>query len=142
MGAPSGPIVPPRPPPELSAEQKRQLRSLVAKGQKQLKAREWSGALAAFEQARKIDAADPEAATGAGIALLNLGQKVEAEAAFRDALGRDPKNALALYQLGEVFYESQHYVGAARFWLQVLEEDPQLGERMKLKSRVAEAQSR
>jgi tetratricopeptide (TPR) repeat protein len=141
MGAPSGPIEPPPPPPELDAAQKRDLHALVAKGQKLLKTREWSAALAAFQKAREIDAADTDAATGAGIALLNLGQKVEAEAAFRDALGRDPKNSLALYQLGEVFFENQHYVGAARFWLLVMDEDPELAERMKLKSRVAEAQS-
>jgi tetratricopeptide (TPR) repeat protein len=142
MAPPSGPIEPPPPPPELSDVQRRQLRALVAKGQRSLKAREWSEALAAFVQARKIDAGDVDAATGAGIALLNLGQRVDAESAFRDALGRDPKNALALYQLGEVFFENQHYVGAARFWLQVVEEDPELGERMKLKGRIADAQSR
>jgi tetratricopeptide (TPR) repeat protein len=142
MSPPSGPIDPPPPPPELSDAQKRQLRALVAKGQRSLKAREWSEALAAFVQARKIDAGDGDAATGAGIALLNLGQRVDAEAAFRDALGRDPKNALALYQLGEVFFENQHYVGAARFWLQVMDQDPELGERMKLKGRIADAQSR
>ncbi len=142
MGAPSGPIKPPSPPPELSALQKRQLAALVAKGQAQIKARQWNAALATFEQARQIDRDNSDAATGAGIASLNLGQRLDAETAFRDALGRDPKNSLALYELGEVFYENEHYVGAARFWLQVLEEDPALGERQKLKDRVVEAQGK
>jgi tetratricopeptide (TPR) repeat protein len=142
MGNPMGPIEAPPPPPNLDAAQRRELRALVAKGQQQLKSREWSLALKSFSQAREYDAADPEAATGAGVALMNLGQRVDAEAALRDALGRDPKNSLALYQLGELFFENEHYVGAARFWLQVLEEDPALGERMKLKSRIADAQNR
>ncbi|MHB8417583.1 MAG: tetratricopeptide repeat protein [Myxococcales bacterium] len=141
-GMGSGPIGPPPPAPELSASQQRELRTAVAEGQRLADKRDWAGSLAAFDRARGIDRADPDAATGAGIALLNLGQRADAEAAFRDALGRDPAHGLALYELGEVFFENEHYAGAARFWGQLEQSDPKLASQVGLSKRLADAQSR
>ena len=72
--------------------------------------------------------------------VLNQGKLLAAEAALRDALGREPSDSLALYELGEVFFENQHYAGASRFWTQVLEQDPKLGEELKLEAKLEAAQ--
>ncbi len=39
-----------------------------------------------------------------------------------------------------MFFKSEHYAGAARFWSQVLEEDPKLAEEMRVKDRLQAAQ--
>jgi cytochrome c-type biogenesis protein CcmH/NrfG len=66
----------------------------------------------------------------------------EAEAALRDALGRAPDDALALYELGEVYARSEHYAGAAKFWLQVVDEDPKLSEKLQLAEKIRVAEER
>jgi tetratricopeptide (TPR) repeat protein len=142
MGMGAGPIEGPAPAPDLTAKERRELAAAIGEGQRLLDKRDWAGALGAFDRARKIDRADPDAATGAGIALLNLGQRVDAEAAFRDALGRDPAHGLALYELGEVFFENEHYAGAARFWGQLQQSDPKLAAKVGLDKRLADAQAR
>jgi cytochrome c-type biogenesis protein CcmH/NrfG len=142
MGRGQGPIQPPPPPPELSPKQRHELELAVAEGQRRSAKKDWTGSLSAFEKARKLDRADPQAATGAGIALLQLGKRLEAEAAFRDALGRDPQNGPALYELGELFFESEHFAGATRFWNQLLEQDPNTAEKYRVRARLAEAQAK
>ena len=137
-----GPIEPPEPPPGLSAKQQRELEAAVRAGQRLLEKRSWAEALVAFDRGRKLDRADAQAATGAGIALLNLGQRLDAEAALRDALGRDPADGLALYELGELFFEGQHFAGAARFWSKLLKDDPKTAERYDVRARLADAQAR
>jgi tetratricopeptide (TPR) repeat protein len=137
-----GPIEPPTSPPELGVKQQRELTLAVAEGERLTGKRDWAGSLAAFDRARKLDRADPKAATGAGIALLNLGKRVDAEAAFRDALGRDPQDGLALYELGEVFFENDHFAGATRFWSQLLQQDPKTAEKYGVKARLEDAQAK
>ena len=137
-----GPIEPPPPAPELGPGQRRELKNAVASGQRLARKHDWNGSLAAFDRARRLDRADPEAATGAGIALLNLSKRAEAEAAFRDALGRDPKQGPALFELGEVFFEEEHFAGAARFWTQLLQQDPATADKYGVKARLAEAQAK
>ena len=141
-GSGPGPIEPPPPPPELTPKQRHELELAVAEGERRNAKRDWTRSLAAFEKARKLDRADPRAATGAGIALLQLGKRLESEAAFRDALGRDPKNGQALYELGEVFFENEHFAGAARFWNQLLDRDPKTAAKYDVKARLAEAQAK
>ena len=68
---------------------------------------------------------------------MNLGRLLEAEAALRDALGREPNDAQALAQLGEVFFRSAHYAGAAKFWLQVMDEDGEMGRKLGLPGKIA-----
>ncbi len=136
-----GPIGAPAPPPELTARDQKALAAAVAQGQKRLDARDWAGALVAFDRARKLDRADASAATGAGLALLNLGQRADAEAAFRDALGRDPRDGTALYGLGEVFFENEHYAGAARFWKQLLSSDPKVAKKYGVEARLQAAEA-
>lgn len=138
----NGPIRPPPPAPTLTRKQQSVLKAACAEGQKLLGKHAWADALAAFGRARAIDPADPDAATGAGIALLNLGKRVEAEGALRDALGRDPHHGLALYELGEVFFENEHYAGASRFWTQLKQQDPGLAAQYGVDGRLAEAQAK
>ncbi len=140
MGA--GPIEPPSPPPTLGPKEQGELQRAVALGQRLEEKSDWQGALAAFEKGRKLDRADPQAATGAGIALLKLGKRLEAEAALRDALGRDPQNGPALYELGELFFENEHFAGATRFWNQLLQQDPQTAEKYGVRARLADAQAK
>ncbi len=137
----SGPLSPPTQAPQLSAEALRALDAAVAEGRRRLSARDLNGALAAFERARKIDPADPGAATGDGIALLELGRRTEAEAALRDALGRNPHDGLALYELGEVFFQGGHFAGAARFWRQLENEAPEIAKARGVQKRIAEAEA-
>jgi tetratricopeptide (TPR) repeat protein len=135
------PMGPPVPRPALTPDQQKALRAAVAEGARALGQRSWQEALAAFDRARQLDPADEEAARGAGQALMALGDRMKAEAAFRAALGRNPRDALALYELGEVFFQNQHYAGAARFWTQVLDLDPKVATQFKVKERIAEAQA-
>jgi tetratricopeptide (TPR) repeat protein len=137
-----GPIEPPSPPPALGPKQQRELQLAVAEGERLSGRSNWPAALAAFDRARRLDRADPRAATGAGLALLKLGKRVEAEAALRDALGRDPQAGAALYELGELFFENEHYAGAARFWSQLLQQNPTTADKYGVKARLAEAQAR
>jgi tetratricopeptide (TPR) repeat protein len=140
MGA--GPMQPLPPRPVLTAEQTQALNAAVAEGQRALEKRSWKEALESFHRALVLDPGNPDAARGAGMAFLELGQRMEAETAFRAALGRNPDDALALYELGEVFFQNQHYTGAARFWTQVLSMDPKVAAQFKLKERIAEAQAK
>ncbi len=135
-----GPIQPPPPAPRLSEGQQATLEGAIARGETALSAKRWQEAREAFDEARKLDAGNLRAARGDGIALLNLGRLTEAEGALRDALGRDPDDSLALYELGEVFFKSEHYAGAARFWSQVLEQDPKLAEQMGVADKLKAAQ--
>ena len=112
----------------------------MARGEAALEQKQWELARAAFARGRALDPTDAAAARGEGIALLNLGQRLEAEADLRVALGRDPDDALALFELGQVFFAGQHYTGAARFWSQVLEEDPKLATKLDVKAQLAAAQ--
>jgi len=135
-----GPIAPPLPAPQLNEEQRKALEEALVGGETALAAKRWTAARDAFGAARKLDRGNVRAARGAGIALLNLGKLLEAEDALRDALGRDPNDSLALYELGEVFFKGEHYAGAARFWSQVIEEDPTLAEQLAVPSRLQAAQ--
>ena len=142
VGMGSGPVEAPPAPPDVAVKEQRALSEAVAEGDRLSQRRDWAGALVAYDRARAIDRADPDAATGAGIALLNLGQRADAEAAFRDALGRDPNHGLALFELGEVFFENEHFAGAARFWAQLLQQNPELAKKYGLEKRLADAQAR
>lgn len=57
----------------------------VRNGVQLLNARDYDGALAAFEQALALDANNPGACAGRGKALLGLGRTSEADAAFQRA---------------------------------------------------------
>jgi len=135
-----GPIQPPPPAPRLGQPQQRTLDEAIARGEAALSAKRWQEAHEAFVEGRKLDAGNLKAARGDGIALLSLGKLSDAEAALRDALGRDPDDSLALYELGEVFFKGEHYTGAARFWSQVLEQDPKLAQQMGVQGKLQAAQ--
>jgi cytochrome c-type biogenesis protein CcmH/NrfG len=124
----------------LTADQEKALKAALAEGQGALDRKSWKEAFGSFERALKVDPGDADAARGAGMALMQLGQLMEAEAAFRAALGRNPNDALALYALGEVFFQNKHYAGAARFWTHLLTLDPKLAAQYKVQDRIAEAQ--
>lgn len=142
FGPAFGPIGAPAQAPTLSAKDRRALEEALREGEARSAKRDWAKALNAFERARKLDPDDDGAARGAGIALLNLGRREEAEAALRAALGRDPADGIALYELGEVFFENEHYAGAARFWSQLLQSDPKVAQQYGVQQRLADAKSR
>jgi tetratricopeptide (TPR) repeat protein len=135
-----GPIQPPPPAPRLSEPLEKTLDDAIVRGEAALSAKRWEDAREAFGEGRKLDTGNLRAARGEGIALLNLGKLIEAEGALRDALGRDPDDSLALYELGEVFFKSEHYTGAARFWSMVLEQDPKLAQQMGIPDKLKAAQ--
>jgi tetratricopeptide (TPR) repeat protein len=135
-----GPIQPPPPAPRMNDAQQKLINEAIARGEAALSAKRWQEAHEAFGEGRKLDAGNLKAARGDGIALLNLGKLSDAEGALRDALGRDPDDSLALYELGEVFFKSEHYTGAARFWSQVLEQDPKLAQQMGVQGKLQAAQ--
>ncbi|MHB1845393.1 MAG: tetratricopeptide repeat protein [Deltaproteobacteria bacterium] len=137
-----GPIAPEAPAPALGAKERRALEAAVHEGDELLSKRAWEKALSAFDRARHVDSSDARAATGAGVALLNLGRRLDAEAALRSALGRDPNDGTALYELGEVFFENEHYAGAARFWSQLVQSDPATAKKYGVDARLRDAQSR
>lgn len=135
-----GPITPPPPPRALRNDQRQALARAVARGTAALADKDWPAARAAFASGRQLDPGDVEAARGEGVALLKQGHLLEAEAALRDALGRNPDDALSLYQLGEVYFREEHYTGATRFWSQVMESDPKLSSELKLGEKIQAAQ--
>ena len=136
----TGPIQPPAPPPVLNEAQRQLMATSNHKGAALLAAKSWAAARDAFAVARRMNPGNPEAARGQGIALMNLGRLLEAEAALRDALGREPNDAQALAQLGEVFFRSAHYAGAAKFWLQVMDEDGEMGRKLGLPGKIQQAE--
>jgi len=135
-----GPIAAPPPAPVLNGQQRRSLEQAVAEGEAALSRKRWEAARDAFARARRLDPGDLAAARGEGTALLNQGKLLEAEAALRDGLGREPTDALSLYELGEVYSRSEHYAGAAKFWLQVVEEDPKLAAKLELPAKIRRAE--
>jgi len=83
----------------------------------------------AFGEARKLDAGDLKAARGDGIALLNLGARRRRRRAPGCARARSRRQPRPL-RAREVFFKSEHFTGAARFWSQVLAQDPKLAQQM------------
>ena len=88
-------------------------------GQARMAAGDYGAAATAFDHAARLAPADADYPAQAGEALLQGAQgKVppEAQAAFREALRRDPKNAAARYQLARARIADGDLAGGVAQW--------------------------
>lgn len=87
---------------------------------------DWPGALAAAEEALRLDPEHETAANLRGMALVKLGRKREAEAALDGLLARDPENALSQANQGWTQLERNDPKRALEHFRESLRIDPTL----------------
>ncbi len=81
-------------------------------------------ALAAYEQAIRLDPNSAVAYNGKGIALCDLERYEEALAAYEQAIRLDPNNAVTYRNKGHVLYDLKSYEEALAVYVQAIRLDP------------------
>jgi tetratricopeptide (TPR) repeat protein len=88
--------------------------------------RQVEDALAAFDQACRLDPSFADAHEGRGTALFSLGRMGEALEAYERAIQLNPSYAAAFCGKGNIFYESKDYTGALQAYEHAILLDPSL----------------
>jgi tetratricopeptide (TPR) repeat protein len=83
-----------------------------------------SPALAAYEQALKLDSKMSSAHYNAGVVLTRLNQPKRALTSFLKAGKLDPKSSDAFYNAAQVYYNQKDYKNALKYWQKVLALEP------------------
>lgn len=86
----------------------------------------WRSPLALNEQALEGGSGTPRSWNTVGVAKLDAGDLVGAEAAFRQALSRSRKDGTALTNLGQVAERQEDTAGAERWYRQAIGDEPAL----------------
>jgi serine/threonine protein kinase len=89
-----------------------------------LKAKRYQEALAAFEQAIRLDPDDASIYNGKGLVLRELKRSQEALAAYERAIRLDPNYAEAYFNKGNVLDDLEHYEEALAAYEQAIRLDP------------------
>jgi tetratricopeptide (TPR) repeat protein len=100
----------------------------MARGDRERERARARAALDAYGRASKVEPSRPEAYVGQGRALLTLGDPRSAAAAFRKALGVNPRYSVAEYWLGEAYRRAGQAADAKAAYGRYLEAAPEGAE--------------
>jgi len=101
---------------------------------------QWPNAIAFYQQAFALDAADVNVSTDLGTALWYSGRPDEALAQYDRSLAISPAHAQTLYNIGIVRADGKHdYPGAATAWEKLLETSPAYPHAAEVRQLLADA---
>ena len=94
--------------------------SLIAKGEANIKSREFEAAIEAFNAAIKMRPEMYEGYYKLGTAYMNTDQLLQAMQSFQEAYNRQPKELSLLLRISEICYRMHDYYRAAEMLTEVL----------------------
>jgi tetratricopeptide (TPR) repeat protein len=96
----------------------------MARGDRLRESDRAEAALDAYGKASDLEADRSEAVAGKGLALLDMGQPLQAEAAFRQALSLNPRYGVAIMGLAETYRSMGKKADAVEYYQKYLDELP------------------
>ncbi|HEV7682893.1 MAG TPA: caspase family protein [Pyrinomonadaceae bacterium] len=112
----------------IAAPQNKEAEALIEAGDKLADDRKWSEAIAAYQQAIRVDPKNADARVGLGDAYMGAGKWTEALVVYKKAVELAPQSADAQYALGDAYNTMRMHGDAFAPLVKAIQLDPNFAE--------------